>query len=467
MLARGFVAVCVTGAALAWAAPASATTFCVPNFHAACPNNGVNVAQANLETAMQANGSDGTPDTIVVDAGVRTDSGAFQATGSDALEIVGAGPGTTAGATRLTTSSIAATTVVDLFTRASVTMRNLTVVLPVTVPPSDGLAVQAGDGDILESVDAESANHTHQRAIAFAGSGTYNGGRIYGVNGGGFLSGVRTSFGALSLSGLTITNAVTAVDVSAPTASITVRRSRIQAPQVGVSVTQGGAATVENVVITDPAAAGVAVGANTADAVSATIRHTTIARVFGLPAALPLMAEVANNNGNGNASISVRSSIFRGFDDSYRRSAPVDPAIGNANILFTHSNLPPTGAADAGDGAATLGDGNIDSDPLFAGASDFHLRPGSPSIDTGDPASPVVQDFDGAPRPTDGNGDSVARSDMGAFELQPPPPPTPPLTGAPPAGPTGERAAALKKCKRKRSKKKRRKCRRAARRLPV
>ena len=55
------------------AAPASATTFCVPDFHAACPNNGTNVAQASFETAINANGSDGIADRVLVAPLIVTD----------------------------------------------------------------------------------------------------------------------------------------------------------------------------------------------------------------------------------------------------------------------------------------------------------------------------------------------------------------------------------------------------------
>jgi predicted outer membrane repeat protein len=46
------------------------------------------------------------------------------------------------------------------------------------------------------------------------------------------------------------------------------------------------------------------------------------------------------------------------------------------------------------------------------------LLAGSPAIDAGDPATPLTTDQRGLPRPKDGNGDGVAVSDIGAFEVQ-------------------------------------------------
>ena len=63
--------------------------------------------------------------------------------------------------------------------------------------------------------------------------------------------------------------------------------------------------------------------------------------------------------------------------------------------------------------------GNITADPMFfgPGVNDFHLKGGSPAIDSGIPLPGTVdRDFEGKSRPIDGDNDAVPAWDIGAFE---------------------------------------------------
>jgi len=67
----------------------------------------------------------------------------------------------------------------------------------------------------------------------------------------------------------------------------------------------------------------------------------------------------------------------------------------------------------------TLGIHDVSQDPLLAdpAGGDYHLLRNSPCIDAGDPATPPGTDFDGDPRPFDGNHDGHAVADIGADEF--------------------------------------------------
>lgn len=62
------------------------------------------------------------------------------------------------------------------------------------------------------------------------------------------------------------------------------------------------------------------------------------------------------------------------------------------------------------------GSHNIGQNPQFASATDLHLTQDSPCIDSGRSFTNLNDDLEGTARPQDGDGDGVAKYDMGAYE---------------------------------------------------
>jgi hypothetical protein len=68
------------------------------------------------------------------------------------------------------------------------------------------------------------------------------------------------------------------------------------------------------------------------------------------------------------------------------------------------------------------GVGNFGAAPRLVGPEDYHLRAGSPCIDSGTSSPCPATDFDGVARPVDGDGDGRTVCDVGAYEFLPLPP---------------------------------------------
>ncbi len=139
-------------------------------------------------------------------------------------------------------------------------------------------------------------------------------------------------------------------------------------------------------------------------------------------------AQLAINNtfvGNTNAIV-----INAGIDESaetYRNNILLQNDIGIKNTtpggtltaIWDH-NLVYDNTINYNDISDQTGiNGNISVDPLFVNTAggDYHLTTGSPAIDTGSDLDAPSIDFDGSPRPVDGDGDTTAVTDIGAFEF--------------------------------------------------
>lgn len=138
--------------------------------------------------------------------------------------------------------------------------------------------------------------------------------------------------------------------------------------------------------------------------------HTTIADNGG-PGVEMRKRDQWNDAGCGTPEIELVNTIVWDNDSSLT-DFPVAGCDGlpdyQVSISYTIlANL----AIYTGDPLITLGPGTFDSDPFFVGGGDYHLQPDSPAIDAGKTVWPEY----GWPN-HDGNGDCLARPDLGAYE---------------------------------------------------
>jgi hypothetical protein len=417
------LALCIAAAAFAVPA-ASATTFCVPDYSAACPNSGGNVKEADLEKAMGLNSSDGVADEIVIAAGTViengsfepasgfTDPGSIEPAGTDPLNVVGAGTA----ATIVTSSGNANVYLLDLGSGSRLTtVRNLTLRIPASFPDGLGAAAQLAKGDTLEAVDIVSRNEGSDGVgSAFGAGNVVSGGEIRGEAGGSIDDALRVSSkdSQLLVTDMVLRDVSWGLITGAEGAQLTAHRITQTGTRTYGAIASPGSIVIDNSIFGMDD--GIALYASaTAPSSSIAADHLTAVNSGG--ATNPAF-ELRKTGGAGKVTVTAANSILRGFGSGYDVDAAFGPGIGVATLTVNYSNFQQTGSST---GVLNVATGNIDIDPQLN--ADRSLPAGSPSIDAGDPgAGGLLTDFLGAPRPNDGNGDCVARRDQGAFELQAP-----------------------------------------------
>jgi hypothetical protein len=214
-----------------------------------------------------------------------------------------------------------------------------------------------------------------------------------------------------------------------------IHSSRVTGTSVGVHA-GAGATSIRASVIRFSAAYGGGIaavsGPTTVNANGVTVAGPGTANTTGI-------AAIADGLIPHPVDVNLSNSIIRGVSTSLYALAMGKTGV--ATIAASYSDYDPTGNF-IGVTNATITEANVSNvgDAGFVDVSngDYHLLPTSALIDSGDPASPQGLDFDGSPLVADGNGDGIARRDMGAFELQPAPPspsgPAPTPTDPPGAG---------------------------------
>jgi hypothetical protein len=404
---------------------ALATDYCVGN--PACLSGG-GVDKPTVESALAAAEADTALDRVLIGPGKFTaPNGGYNAL-DNPVQVIGAG----AGATTLTAPKD--TDNVLILGDSGSSVADLNVLIPQNTDIATKTGLRLASGGIAErvSVGADPALSTVGIGVHVAAGAVLADSVIdLPTAGSGFTTGVQANSG-----GSVRDTRISARD------GIGVHGSNVHVERSRITVTNGaGIRVLDSNVNIDATntlirlignSSGVQVDtANNADA-GITARNLTI---VGDSTATSAGVVALSTTAAHTASVTLDSSIIRGVGRSLRRSA----SSGTAELTVRYSDYDPATILEQGAGSTTVGDGNINADPLFAGALDFHLQDASAAIDAGNPAAfSDPFDVDEQLRVTDGNGDSVARRDMGAFEHptgSAPPPSDPPPSDPPPSDP--------------------------------
>lgn len=422
---KGILAVVLAALAgmMVFATSASASTYCVPDYSAACPASGINEKQTDLNQALSLYGSDGNPDKVIIAPGTLTATGSFKAPGNDPLEVIGAGRDKTF----LTSSATTNTYVVDFFSGSNrdITVKDLSIVVPTSFPNSGGAgSALAEGGDHFESVDFITRNQDSVAVIVPRGGSSFSDVRFFGENGASFGSAFygyadSCGSGSVSLDGVEIQGADSGFYWRCLNVPANLNRVRITGVNNAIDVGQGAQVSVTNALIGSGEGSPIRLSTFTNKVTRLDLNHVTMVATgdASQPAIRARVDDLASPTQD--IEINVDNSILTGFASPWSLQTPVGPNKGNIVMSVGHSATDAVGSLTGE--VEISANSNVIGTPTFVSSSDFHLAAGSVGIDTGDPAAttPVV-DLDGSLRPIDGDGDGTAVRDMGAYEYQPP-----------------------------------------------
>ncbi|HEX4673452.1 MAG TPA: hypothetical protein VH279_14345, partial [Solirubrobacteraceae bacterium] len=335
----------------------------------------------------------------------------------DPVEIVGAGTQ----ATVLEGTSGAYRTLA-VFGGSGTSVHDLGVVMPPNAP--DGAQALRSNGVLRHvSVYEVVAQQQNVRAgVVLLGSGVLEDGFVG-------LQDADPTAGVVLLGGGTVRNSTVYAARGVTTGGGTIDRSYIGASVAGVSI-QHGTTKITSTAIVTSAYGSVGIVAN------GDLDGDAFIDVDGVTLAGPDNAQSGTAFEVENTYVPtvkvdavVKNTLIRSYPATFWAGGT---APGHGHIDVSYSDYDPSNDHVAGaTGSLSEQHTSYTGNALF-GNEPFVPLPGSPLTDAGDPATGQGLDVDGNPLVTDGDGDGIARRDIGAFEL--PAVPLKPSADALPAG---------------------------------
>ena len=386
--------------ALSLPAMANATDYCVQT---SCAGTNVNDLQQALDEAKKSTDAD----RVFLGAGVYTaqSSFGFKYDGTGPVEIIGAGQSNT-----VLTAPLGATAVLTLKGGVGSSVHDLAIELP-RYSNGDGLYTSNAARRIYV---AEAVDQSHVRhGVTLVSGGTLEDSEVR------LPRDPNTTAVELGLGGGTVrrSTASAGTGVLSRYGNGTIEGSLVTGSKFGVRALSN-VTTVRSTRVHLISTNGTGIRADTQSASTTLNADGVTVTAPSVPDVVGVSATTALAPGQS-ARVKLTSSILRGGGKALFAEST---GTGDARVAASYSDYDPSFNTWSG-ANASLAEANVsnvgDAGFVAPGSGNYRLLPTSKLVDGGDPATAQGVDLDGNPLVADGNGDGIARRDMGAFEVQP------------------------------------------------